>query len=133
MFSHAQFGRRLLHGIPRLSSVSRMIEHQHDTFTEPTGLPAEERSVALGSQMLRVALDFIRLRGIGVAAGAALVEMREDRSQYNPDVLAALGRVYAEVGETDLVTEECLAPETVPSDHQLFRPVAEQVLRALRT
>ena len=133
MFSHARFGRRLLHGVPRLSSVARMIERQNATSTEPAGLPAEERSVALGSQMLRVALDFIRLRGIGVAAEAALNEMREDGSQYNPEVLTALGRVYSEVDETDLVTEECLAPETVPSDHQLFRPVAEQVLRALRT
>lgn len=133
MLSHAQFTRRLLYGIPRLSSVSRMIEHQHDPFTEPTGLPAAERSVALGSLMLRVALDFIRLRGIGVTAEAALIRMRQDKSQYDPEVLAALDRVYAKVGEIDLFTEECVASEAVPSDHQLFRPLAEQVLHALRT
>jgi hypothetical protein len=83
--------------------------------------------------MLRVALDFIRLRGIGVTAEAALIRMRQDKSQYDPEVLAALDRVYAKVGEIDLFTEECVASEAVPSDHQLFRPLAEQVLHALRT
>jgi response regulator RpfG family c-di-GMP phosphodiesterase len=133
LHAHAQFGRRLLQGIPRLSSVSRMIERQHETYAVPAGLPAEEHSIALGSQMLRVALDFDRLRRTGAGAATALIHMREDESEYNPDVLTALERVHAEAGETDLVTEECLAPETAPSDHQLFRPVAEQVLRALRT
>ncbi len=133
MLSHAQFGRRLLHGIPRLSSVSRMIERQHEAFAEYRGLPEEEDSVALGSQMLRVALDFIRLSGTGMAAEAAIMRMHADESQYNPEVLAALGRVYREVGETDLVSEEHYTSEAVPSEHQLFRPVAEQVLRALRT
>ena len=132
MLSHAQFGRRLLHGIPRLSSVSRMIERQNETFSEPDGLSAEERSVALGSQMLRVALDFNRLRGTGMGAEAALTRMREDKSQYNPKVLAALDHVYAEAGEAELVSEDCRASETVPSEHQLFRPLAEQVLRVLR-
>ena len=129
MHSHGQFGRRLLHGIPRLSSVSRMIERQHEAYTEPSGLPAEDRAVALGSQMLRAALDFDRLRGTGMEAEGALMRMREEHSQYNPEVLSALERVH---GEASLVTEESLAAETVPSEHHLFRPVAEQVLRALR-
>jgi hypothetical protein len=68
-----------------------------------------------------------------MAAEAAIMRMHADESQYNPEVLAALGRVYREVGETDLVSEEPYTSEAVPSEHQLFRPVAEQVLRALRT
>jgi response regulator RpfG family c-di-GMP phosphodiesterase len=129
MHSHGQFGRRLLHGIPRLSSVSRMIERQHEAYTEPAGLPAEDRAVALGSQMLRAALDFDRLRGTGMEAEGALMRMREEHSQYNPEVLSALERVHGAAG---FAAEESLAAETAPSEHHLFRPVAEQVLRALR-
>jgi hypothetical protein len=68
---------------------------------------------------------------MGLAAEAALIRMRDDELRYNPEVLAALGRVHAEA-ETDAVAEEWIASETVSSEHQLFRPIAEQVLRALR-
>lgn len=133
MLSHAHLGHRLLHGIPHLRSVARIVERQHEPFTDPSGLPAGEYAIVLGSQMLRVALDFSRLTGAGLSAEAALVRLREDESQYNPAVLSALERVCAEAGEPDLPAERYDDSETMLSENRLLRPITEQVLHILRT
>lgn len=128
MLSHAQVGQTLLEKIPRLHAVSEMIGRQHDDSFGTGGLKPETYVVELGAQLLHVALDFDRLTSIGRSAETALNEMRRT-ARYSPDMLVALERGQRET-EPGAATE---VPHSEPSEveRQLFRPIAEQVLRSL--
>jgi response regulator RpfG family c-di-GMP phosphodiesterase len=128
MLSHAQVGQTLLEKIPRLHAVSEMIGRQHDVSFGTGGFEPGNYVVELGAQLLHVALDFDRLTSIGRSAAEALNEMRRS-AQYSPDMLVALDREQHEA-KPDAATE---VPDREPSEveRQLFRPIAEQVLRSL--
>ncbi|MGA2156433.1 MAG: HD domain-containing phosphohydrolase [Bryobacteraceae bacterium] len=127
MLSQAQVGQTLLEKIPRLHAVAEMIGRQHDVSFGTGSLPGNH-VIELGAQLLHVALDFDRLTSIGRSAAEALNEMRRS-AQYSPDMLVALDREQHEA-KPDAATE---VPDREPSEveRQLFRPIAEQVLRSL--
>jgi hypothetical protein len=83
----------------------------------------------MGSQMLHAALDFDRLAGMGKSAADAVATMRGYESEYHPGVFAALDRLKDKLllgspTEQDVAR----APEQL-----IFRPLAEEVLRSLRS
>jgi len=127
MLSQAQVGQTLLEKIPRLHAVAEMIGRQHDVSFGTGSLPGNH-VIELGAQLLHVALDFDRLTSIGRSAAEALNEMRRS-AQYSPDMLVALDREQHEA-KPGAATE---VPDREPSEveRQLFRPIAEQVLRSL--
>jgi len=131
MLAHAQVGRKLLHHITRLHAVAQMIERQHEDYIDGSGLSAEAFSIALGSQMLRVALDHDRWLGTGLSPEEAVMEMRRHEAQYNPAVLVALERVIQD-SPPPAPIESGDDSGAVPVEQQIFRPITEQVLRALR-
>jgi response regulator RpfG family c-di-GMP phosphodiesterase len=135
MLSQAKVGEKLLRQIPRLHLVSQMIGRQCDSFDFGADLRPESYEVLLGAQLLHAAHEFDRLTGKGRWAGTvrsakdALIEMRREARQFNPDVLAAMERVQeTEPGATTEV-RHC---EPTDVERQLFQPVAEQVLRSLK-
>src|ERR1017187_2575754 len=130
MLSHPQVGQTLLRQIPRLHSVSQMIGRQYHAFNGSAGFQPGTYAVALGAQLLHVALDFDRLTGMGRSPADALMEMQRDAPQYSPDVLAAMERVQRET-EPGAATE-VRHREPTEVERQLFQPIAEQVLRSLK-
>jgi len=91
--SHPSVGSKLLNNIPRLGTIARMIEGQQRPFgtaAEPGSLKQEEATIAIGSQILKVALDFDQLIVQGLTRAAALSTLARREDEYNPKVVAAL-------------------------------------------
>ena len=105
-FSHALIGCGLIRRIPRLHSVARIIEAQHGSFGGVSDSSAEEYMIALGAQILRVAVDYDRWLGMGSAPADALAAIRRNESQYNPEVLAALERLESGAPECGAAVQD---------------------------
>jgi response regulator RpfG family c-di-GMP phosphodiesterase len=96
--SHPSVGGGLLVNIPRLEPIARMIEGQQKPFRDypvPDSMMREEATTALGSQILKAALDFDELVVQGASARAALSRLRSRDNGYNPEVLDALEHLPA--------------------------------------
>ena len=93
--SHPMIGIRLVASIPRLESIACIIEGQQKPFQSYAKQPSsdQEREIALGAQILKVALDFDRLATGGLSTRAALAEMHQRPYEYNPEVVTALSQV----------------------------------------
>lgn len=87
--AHPLVGRRLLENIPRLERIARMVEAQNGSYDESAQDQADD-GVLLGSQMLRIALDFDRFLSQGLSHQDALGALNRQSHLYNPRVLATL-------------------------------------------
>ncbi|KAB2890906.1 MAG: response regulator [Desulfobulbaceae bacterium] len=87
--SHPETGARLLSRIPRLDAVAAIIANQ---LTDYGGFrdDAIDEDIALGAQILRIALDHDLLLYRGKRHQEALSEMRREIGKYNPAVLDLL-------------------------------------------
>jgi response regulator RpfG family c-di-GMP phosphodiesterase len=121
VLSQAGVGQALLHQDPRLHAVSLIIGRQHQAFEDRPKLDPTQYMIALGSEMLRAAIDFDRLIGSGLGPDAAIAEMRRNESEYSPGVFKALQRI-----KRDLVLPNTIAD----SPDEIGSPRAEG--RALR-
>jgi hypothetical protein len=93
--SHPLVAAKLLAQVPRLEPIARMIEGQQRP-------PGPEQSsvgvgrldtVALGSQILRVALALDQLMISGLSSDDLTDALRRREGEFNPGILAALGNV----------------------------------------
>jgi hypothetical protein len=110
-----------------------MIELQYRNWQSCSTSDAKVYFIAMGSQMLRAALEFDRLVGAGRSADDALAAMGIAQDEYHPDVVAALERLKDKLPQGTEVpgASEGFGP---PDTEQLiFRPIADQVLRSLRS
>ena len=87
--SHPQTGARLLARIPRLDAVAAIIANQLTDYGDFRDDTIDE-DIALGAQILRIALDHDLLLYRGKRHQEALSEMRQDIGKYNPAVLDLL-------------------------------------------
>jgi len=117
----AKVAHRLLERVPRLRTVAQMIDRQHQDPQSLVGLLAEDYTVVLGAQVLRVAGEFDRLVGSNISFREALADMQRSGVRYQPEVLAALQRLVQEAGGGTSV------------EQYLFQPIAQEVLRSLRS
>ena len=99
--SHARIARRILERVPRLHTVAQMIERQGESFDGPGNQVPEEYVVALGAQMLRVAIDFDEAVNRGRTFAEALAELHRNTGEYNPEVLLALKNVVRETAQAE--------------------------------
>jgi len=92
--SHPSVGSNLVANIPRLEPIAHMIERQQEPFKTPILLPesSPEYLIALGAQILKVALDLNQLVAGGLSPRAALAELRRRPDEYNPEMVAALSQ-----------------------------------------
>jgi response regulator RpfG family c-di-GMP phosphodiesterase len=91
-------GRQLVEHIPRLDEVAEMIGLQQRTFEEDPGLAG---TIHVGARILKVALDFDALAGLGTAPVAAIRLMEHRRGWYDPEVFAGLKRYLNQQAETE--------------------------------
>ena len=75
-------------------AIAGMIEGQQLPFKSYAVQPAEaqEREIALGAQMLKVAVDLDQRVASGLAPSDALAELRRQPDEYNPEIVDALYR-----------------------------------------
>lgn len=90
--SHPEVGSKLIANIPRLESVAWMIAAQRHAYKTYCVQPAEalDDELALGAQMLKVAIDLDQLLASGLTPDAALDELRQHPDEYSPRVVTAL-------------------------------------------
>ena len=89
--THPSVGAKLLSNIPRLESIARMVERQQLPFKDHKpleDLAEEDATIALGAQMLKVAIDLDRMTVFGLSYEAILSRFRGRPDVYNPDIVA---------------------------------------------
>jgi response regulator RpfG family c-di-GMP phosphodiesterase len=89
---HPLAGAAFLRRIARLESTAQMIAWQQKPYREYASEPEDVAGhlVALGAQMLHVAIDLERLAARGFTVGEAIAEMSRRKGEYNPELLEAL-------------------------------------------
>jgi ActR/RegA family two-component response regulator len=146
MFSqHPNVAHKLLSKIPRLGPVAQMIEGQlrpFKTFVQSNSSPTID-PIALGSQIIKTALDFDQLTMAGKTYLDALNELAARPDNYNPAIVATLKKLLAceTVQKKDeemlhicvkdvqlgmIAAEDILAKDgflLVPKDHEITYPV----------
>ena len=92
---HPSFGHDMLAKIQRLEQVSKMIALQQKPFADyhSTEEPYSRDTVALGGQILKVAIDYDSLTVTGVSHKKALAQMRKLQNEYDPALVAALNNL----------------------------------------
>ena len=91
--SHPSVGYKLLSRIPGLEKIARMIEGQMRPFKDYPPLKdlvGEDRTIAMGSQMLKVALYFEQLAAREMFCEAILDALCKTDGEFNPKILTAL-------------------------------------------
>jgi len=99
--THPVVGGKLLEKIPRLEAIARMIQDQlrpYSDYGRPKALTQQD-PVATGSQLLKVALDYDQLIVRGLPKRTAFRRLCRQRQRYNPQILAALGRLILRENE----------------------------------
>jgi response regulator RpfG family c-di-GMP phosphodiesterase len=90
--SHPLVGNELVANIPRLEPAARMIGGQLRPFKSYAARhkSAQEREIALGAQILKVAVDLDQMVASGLSPRDALAEQRRRPDVYNTEVATAL-------------------------------------------
>ncbi len=90
--AHPEAGAKLLANIPRLGIVSRIIEAQQQPNFKLKGIPESpyDKAVAIGAQILHLAIDYDQLIFLGASHDRACKELAGSGNLYNPNILAAL-------------------------------------------
>jgi len=93
--AHPAAGRDLLANIPRLEPVAQMIARQQDPINRNAALgnPPSRDRVALGAQILKVALAFDQLVAHGASPRAALAQIRKRSEDCEPAMITALEKL----------------------------------------
>lgn len=99
--SQARAARQILERVPRLQTVAQIIERQYDSFEDQANRSPEAYIIALGAQMLRVAIDFDHAVSQGQSFADALGEIRRNAAAYNPEILTSLDKVVRDLSRAD--------------------------------
>ncbi|MCP3978129.1 MAG: response regulator [bacterium] len=123
--THPQLAARLLSKIPRLETVARMIGGQlegPELVELPEALPDWPIEV-LGSQILRAANEFDRVRARGVPRVQALQQMEDAEPGFHPGLIDLLRRVesYGERAESRVVDVAGLTPRMLLDEDVMTR------------
>jgi response regulator RpfG family c-di-GMP phosphodiesterase len=126
--SPSRVARRLLERVPRLQSVAQMIDRQHERLQNLADCDPKDYTIALGAQMLRIALDLDELVAGGMSFDGALADMRRTQAAYDPTVFAALERLVAELAQADGRPERFPAPAILPYGNTYSQPESPQAI-----
>ncbi len=102
--SHPAVCGKLLSKIPRLETISAMIEGQQQQFGQKLSVPnqAKEDEIKLGAQLLKIALDLDQKIQGGNPLALAVQEMHKQTDEYNPSLLAMLSGLEIRRAETEV-------------------------------
>ncbi len=87
--TYPKVGFNLLNKIPRLENIAKMIEQQHRSFNEfgNGSKNIKQDEIAIGAQVLKVAIDFDLLISEGNPKTKALEKMSRKQGVYNPKLI----------------------------------------------
>ena len=88
--NHPKVGSKLIRQIPRLEKVAAMIENQLCSFNCCEEKYSLEEEVCLGSEILKVTIEYDLLRQQNCEHFQAIKRMREREGKYNSNVLNLL-------------------------------------------
>lgn len=118
-----------------------MIELQQKTYAEYDGelKKAEFEEVLIGAQILKAATDFDRFLYQGMSPAAARLQIRKQKSRYNPAILAAFDHLTIQEREQVLrlpvaqITEGMIAAEDIVARNGvLIIPKVQTITRTLQ-
>jgi response regulator RpfG family c-di-GMP phosphodiesterase len=108
--THASVAAELLSNIPRLEAVAHMIAKQGSAPpSSPAGIDFEQDRVALGAQILRVAIAYDQLLSGGNGHEESLSQLRSHPEQFARLVVGALGNLNLET--QGMETRKCMSSE----------------------
>lgn len=93
----------LLGDIPRLEEIRAILTHVNDDYGGRTGQELWGDAIPLGARMLRVVLDFDRLRSGGHDSAASLSRLFARSGAYDPAILSDLGKVLGAEQAPDIL------------------------------
>jgi response regulator RpfG family c-di-GMP phosphodiesterase len=104
--SHPGIGGRLIDRIPRLEEVAHMIARQQEPCSRDraSGEPQSRDEVAVGGQVLKVALDFDRLVSHGASPQQAIAQLHQRPDVYDPNIVSTLENLQVRPAESELRT-----------------------------
>lgn len=92
---------QLLHNIPRLEPVLEILDHVND----PLSKDGSDQMIPLGARILKIAIDFDRLKARGGSGRFALDALRQDKEHYDQALLEVFARSQGIGEENDAVQE----------------------------
>jgi len=96
--THAIVAGELLSNIPRLEAVAHMIAKQHSAPpSSPAGVDLKQDPVALGAQILKVAIAYDQLLSGGCGHEVSLNRLLSRPQEFAPLVVDALGDLEPEI------------------------------------
>jgi CheY-like chemotaxis protein len=92
---HPKIARDLLAHIPRLEDVAEMIAGQlNPVDPADAAIPITRRdAVRLGSQILRVAIEFDHALGLGATRAEVILRLRRQPAEFDPAIVASLAGI----------------------------------------
>jgi response regulator RpfG family c-di-GMP phosphodiesterase len=140
--SHPQTARDLLRHIPRLEEIVEVIVHQNDFYLSNDKIPHDARAedIVLGSNILKLSLDWDTLIFSGMSNDLAMAELNGRKGWYNPDALAALrnveritdNRMIQRVHVQDLLDGAVLADDVRSKTGMLLCTKGQEVTPSMR-
>lgn len=102
--AHPAVGGRLIEKIPRLETVARIVARQLQPYgSQPDAtVDGATDTVAMGAQLLRVAVDYDLRTSRGESCRAALAAMHERAGEYNPRLLGLLEPLGGELEDVEI-------------------------------
>ncbi len=134
--SQPRIARDLIGKIPRLETVGAMIGQ-----LATNALPPSDPRVELGASIIKAASLYDKYLQSGLAAGAAVGQLKSNHPEIGADILrgldqvavAAGGFVTKHLGVTDLVSGIILAADLCAKDGRLLLTEGAEVTHAART
>jgi hypothetical protein len=99
-----------------------MIDRQERPFEAESGWSPEAYAIALGGDMLRVALDFDELVSKNLAFSDAFARLQRNPVRYNPRVMAALEKVVHDAVQADSAAAFSSRTPVLPLGDPLLQP-----------
>ena len=88
---HPFLAADLIKKIPRMKNIARTILYQEKCFNGE-GIPKDDvkgEQIPFGARMLKIVLDFLRLKKSGSSASQACIQLEKQSQLYDPKILAA--------------------------------------------
>lgn len=96
--SHPRVAYEMLIGIPHLEGAAEAILYQAQRYNGTGGftIPKRGAEIPIGARLLKVAMDFDALLGLGYSKAQALKELNKRDGWYDPEILEELGNSITE-------------------------------------
>jgi len=92
---HPRLTRDLLKSVPRMESITEMVDRQMDDFVKEeltSDIRLEDRTI-VGGQLLRITIDYDQFLSMGQDRDTAEANLQENANFYDPRLLACIAQL----------------------------------------